>query len=202
MTSRLRGDRQQRDSGFSLVEMLVVVMLLGVISAMVMTMVIQATKTAAKQENQTHTLSSAKVALERITREIRGANSLVTTTPQEVAFVTRTTTQRTATRILVRTTGTAKDLVQMDAVTDIATGAAISSGTTVILGGLAGGNSEAVFTYYAGDYYGEGHPQTVALSPPSPATARTIGVRVRLDRDFGAPSFDLYQVVSIRNLET
>jgi prepilin-type N-terminal cleavage/methylation domain-containing protein len=198
VTRRLR---QQRDEGFSLVEMLVTLVLLGVVSGLVMTMVIQASKTAARQNDQTYTLTAAKVALERITRDIRGANSLTTTDPREVAFVTRTTTTRKATRVYVRTTGTATELLQRDTTTDINTGAAISDSTKVIVGGMQVGQSDAVFTYYAGDYYGEGDTRTVALSPATPASTRTIGVRVRLYRKYSAPPFDLYQVVSIRNLE-
>ena len=189
------------ERGFTLVETLVVMLLLAIIGTILTSSMIQAMRTASKQEDQTRTLNAAKVALERLTRELRGANSLVTTTAQEVAFVTRTEGVRRETRILARVTATGTELVQLDETSDLTTGAALGSKEKVLLGGLATGRSEAVFTYYAGDYYGEGDPRTLALNPATPGAARTIGVRVRVLRAHGAAPLELYQVVSVRNLE-
>jgi prepilin-type N-terminal cleavage/methylation domain-containing protein len=197
---RLRERRD--DAGFTLAEMLVVIVLVGIVGRIVMSVTITSMKTASRQEDHTRTLNAAKVALERMTREIRGANSLTATDEREVAFVTRTGGVRRATRIYARLSGSNTELVQQDVRTDLATGAALGTTERVVLGGLAVGRSEAVFTYYAGDYYGEGDASTVALSPATPGAARTIGVRVRLLRGYGAAPLELYQVVSVRNLES
>ena len=194
-------DRRRDQAGFTLVEMLVVLMLVGVVGSVVMSVTVQAMRTASRQEDQTRTLTAAKVGLERMTRELRGANSLITTGAREVAFVTRTGGVRRQTRIFARTTATGTELVQEDQLSDPTTGVPTSTSTRVVLGGLAVGRSEALFTYYAGDYYGEGDPRTSALNPPTPGATRTVGIRVRLLRAHGAAPLELYQVVSVRNLE-
>lgn len=198
--SRFR--RAREDAGFTLVELLVVLMLVGAVSSIVMSVTITAMRTASRQEDHTRTLTAAKVGLERITREIRSANSLTTTDSREIAFVTRANNVRTATRIYARVVGSTTELVQEQVKSDLTTGAALGTTTRVVLGGLAVGRSEALFTYYAGDYYGEGATGTVALSPATPGSARTVGIRVRLIRQNGAAPLELYQVVSVRNLET
>ena len=198
--SRVRRDRD--DAGFTLAELLVVLMLVGAVGSILMSITITSFKAASRQDDQTRTLTAAKVALERITREIRSANSLTTTNNREVAFVTRANNVRTATRIYARVSGSSTELVQDQAKSDLTTGASLGSTSRVVLGGLAVGRSEALFTYYAGDYYGEGAAGTVALSPATPGSARTIGIRVRLIRQNGVPPLELYQVVSVRNLET
>lgn len=193
--------RPSQDYGFTLVEMLVVMMLLAIVGSIIMSITITSMKTAAKQEDQTRTLSASKVALERVTREIRSANSMTVSQPREVAFVTRADGVRRETRIFVREVGAATELVQSESTSDLTTGAAIGTSEQIVLGGLAHGSSEAVFRYYAGDYYGENDPQTVELLPAAPGDVRTVGVRVRLHRGYGASPIELYQLVSIRNLE-
>lgn len=200
--SRLRRATGADDGGFTLVELLVAMMLMLLVGGVLTNSIISAFKTTSRQEDRTRTLVASKVALERLTREVRGANSLVTTAPREIAFVTRAAGVRRETRIIVRTTSAGTDLVQRDARTSLVDGSSLGTSETIVLGGLAVGRSEAVFRYYAGDYYGEGNASTVELTAPvSAGDVRTIGVRVRLNRLHGDAPFELYQLVSIRNLE-
>lgn len=197
MRRRLQGD----DSGFTLVEVLVAMMLTLVVGGIVSQVLITSTRVTAKQVNQTETLNSAKIAMERITREIRGANSMVNASPRGLGFVATHGSVRTATTLEVVTTATGTELRQTDVRTDLAT-ATTATTTRLVLGGLAVGQSDAVFTYTDGAAV----PLTPASTAPAPVTyspgdVKAVGARVLVRRSGGSPPIELYQLVSIRNLE-
>jgi prepilin-type N-terminal cleavage/methylation domain-containing protein len=68
----MRRDPAQ-DDGFTLVEVLVVLMLLGVVSTMIMSITIGATRAAVVRRTRRGPSTQSKVAMERMTRDIRGA---------------------------------------------------------------------------------------------------------------------------------
>lgn len=200
MTDPLRRNSAGRDRGFTLIEMLVTVTILSVVGAIISNITITSMKTARWQEDKTRTLNQAKTAMERVTREIRGANSMTAASPRALTLVTKTGTIRREVNIAVVTTTAGTELRQTVTRSDAATADPATITTSTVLGGLAVGNSEAVFTYADG----AGVPLTALPTTPvsySPENVKTIGVRVLLRRQNGAPPTELYQLVSIRNLE-
>lgn len=194
-------DDRRDEAGFTLIEVLVAMMLALVIGGIVSQVLITSTRVAAKQVDQTETLNSAKVAMERMTREVRGANSMTTAADRRIQFVATHAGIRTATTLEVVTTGTKTELRQTDQRTDLAA-ATTTTTTRTILGGLAVGRSDAVFTYTDG----AGTPLLPANPAPAPVTynagdAKTVGIRVLVRRAGSSPPIELYQLVSIRNLE-
>jgi prepilin-type N-terminal cleavage/methylation domain-containing protein len=194
--SRRRGD----DEGLTLVELLVVVMLLSIVSTVLTSSMIGALHAARKQDDQTRTLVEAKVAMERITREIRGANALTACAPRSMSFtMTRDNVRTAITYRVSAASATTSEILQDKTVTNLATGITQTSQTRV-LGGLAIGRADAVFTY--NDANGTPlAPQTATPETYNPGAAKTIGLRVLMRRINGAPSIQLYQLVSLRNFE-
>jgi prepilin-type N-terminal cleavage/methylation domain-containing protein len=193
-----RGSEQ--DSGFSLVELLVVIVLLGIVGTVTTAGVVNALRTTRVQTDETGTLESAKVAIERVTREIRGANALVTCQPRTMAFTYTQANVRTAITFTVTAdSANASELTQDKTVTDLASGAATTTHTRV-LGGLAIGASDAVFTYADA---GGTALAAQSMSPESynPGAVKSVGVKILMRRIGGRPSIQLYQLVSIRNFE-
>lgn len=189
--------RREGDGGFTLIEMLVTIMLTSVVGAIVSSVMISSMKTARWQEEETRALGQAKVAMERMTRDVRGANSLMTTTPRQVSLVETHEGVRRFTTLEVVTSGSTSEIRRTQVRRDLATGAE-STTTRTVLGGLAVGASEAVFTYTDGG----GSPLPQALDGTYQAgDVRTIGIRVLMKRETSDKKQELYQLVSIRNLE-
>lgn len=196
--------RREGDAGFTLIEMLVVVMLLGVVGSLITSIMITSMRTARWQEEKSRSLVAAKTAMERVTREVRGANSMVTATPRALTLVTKQgTVRRQVTLAVVEQDGNV-ELTQTVERDDLATAEAGTLTTTVVLGGLAVGQSEAVFTYADGS----GTPLTPlpAVNPQDPVTynpaaVNTVGIRIVIRRGSSSETTELYQLVSIRNLE-
>jgi prepilin-type N-terminal cleavage/methylation domain-containing protein len=196
----MRRDRRCQDEGFSLVELLVVIILMGIVGTVITNSVVSATRAARTQDDETRTLVTAKIAMERITREIRGANALVMCQPRTMSFTMTRNNIRTAITFRVDTaSATSSEINEAKTTTDLATGVSTTT-TTKVLGGLAIGASDAVFSYADAD----GATLTPeSLSPESynPGAAKTVGVKVLMRRINGSPSVQLYQLVSIRNFE-
>ena len=194
--------RAQRDgdAGVTLVELMVVIVLMGIIGTVIVNTIISATRVTRTQDDETRTLVMAKVAMERITREIRGANALTDCQPRSMSFTMTQGNIRTAiTFKVVAASTTSSEITEDKTTTDLATSTSSTSHTKV-LGGLAIGASDAVFTYNDG----AGDPLAAeSMSPESynPGAAKTIGVRVLMRRINGSPSIQLFQLVSIRNFE-
>lgn len=66
----------QHDAGYSLVEMLVVVVILGVVSAVVSAAIISSLRVQQVTESNVTSMAGARTAVERMSRDIRTANPL------------------------------------------------------------------------------------------------------------------------------
>lgn len=64
----------QTEDGFTLPELLITTLLMGIVSLILFTTTSSLTQTAARTESRSQTLSSARTALERIARDLRAAN--------------------------------------------------------------------------------------------------------------------------------
>ena len=76
---RLRLDeaRARRDSGVTLIELLVTMMLLAVVSTLVLTAVIQASRVLTQNDDENTGLQDAKVIMDRLGRDVREARAVV-----------------------------------------------------------------------------------------------------------------------------
>ena len=195
--ARLHGDR---DAGLTMIELVVTMLLMSIVGTILTSAMVNSMKVTRVQEDATRTLIDAKVAMERITREIRGANALTACRPRTMSFTTTVGNVRTATTFTVQaSSATSSEIAEDTVTTDLATGTTKTAHRKV-LGGLAIGVSDAVFSYNDA----AGNPLTAeSLSPESynAGAAKTIGVKVLMRRINGHPAIQLYQLVSIRNFE-
>lgn len=191
---RLRRD----DTGFSLVEVLVSIVLASIVGSIVTSVMITSTKTARWQEAETRALGQAKVAMERMTRDVRGANSLTATTPRKISLVETHAGVRSFTTLEVVTDGETSEIRRTQTRRVLATGAETVD-VRKVLGGLAVGRSDAVFSYTDGG----GVPLTAAADGSfAHGDARTITIKVLMRREHSDKLQELSQLVSIRNLES
>ena len=87
MLTRLRSSRSgRRDAGYSLVEMLVVVVILGVVSAVVSAAIISSLRVQQVTESNVTSMAGARTAIERMSRDIRTANPLRTAQANVISF--------------------------------------------------------------------------------------------------------------------
>jgi MSHA biogenesis protein MshO len=76
--------RRAEDAGFTLVEVLVVVVLLGVVGAVFASTVIQATRVDDRTRTRADAQYAVSLAIERLTKEVRVAAPLVSVSPTQV----------------------------------------------------------------------------------------------------------------------
>jgi prepilin-type N-terminal cleavage/methylation domain-containing protein len=81
---RLQRARLEGDRGFSLVELLVVIMLVGVVSTIAMNAVISGMRTTEKGNGRVAALADLQKGVERISREVRVASPIVAATASEL----------------------------------------------------------------------------------------------------------------------
>jgi len=74
------------DAGYSLVEMLVVVVILGVVSAVVSAAIISSLRVQQVTESNVTSMAGARTAIERMSRDIRTANPLRTAQANVISF--------------------------------------------------------------------------------------------------------------------
>lgn len=216
--------RAKGDAGFTLAELTVVVMLLGVVGTIVMSTLISSMRQAVEQEDRTRTLNEAKVAMERVTREIRGANEIKINEPSRLRFEIRFEDSR---GVVVRTTtlevvpvNDDRWLRQTHSDYVVNTGVTEAPRVRKVLGGLEVGRSQAFFCYGTGDGKpiqlglatepGSSDPdlnncvydrEPAAWRKPTPSETRTIEVKIRIKQQGEGKAARLNQLVSVRNLE-
>src|SRR5690349_4395235 len=71
LTKRLR-----RDDGFSLIELLVVMMLLGIVSAIVSVTLTSTMRTTRQAQNRAYSAEAVQTQLERVARDVRVADPI------------------------------------------------------------------------------------------------------------------------------
>jgi Tfp pilus assembly protein PilE len=194
---RLAGHAEE---GLTLVELLITMILMSIVGGIITASMVNAMKVTRTQDDETRTLTNAKVAMERMTREIRGANALTSCQPRSMSFTMTQNNVRTAITFVVQAaSATSSEIQETKTVTNLVTNTSTTS-TTKVLGGLAIGVSDAVFTY--SDAAGNAlTPQSLTPESYNPGAAKTIGLKVLMRRINGSPSIQLYQLVSIRNFE-
>lgn len=174
--------RSSREDGFTLVELLTTLAVSAVVMAFVTGTVIHALRSQERQTSRVQALNDVKLAFERTTRDLRGADPLRLAGNDEVLLDVRSATGATRT-FTYRNVG--DELV----VTDAATGQ-----PRTLVGGLDSGLR--VFRYHLVD--GSTATGEVAVDARS---VRSITMHLRVEPD-GAPSaVDLESRVVLRNAD-
>jgi prepilin-type N-terminal cleavage/methylation domain-containing protein len=111
-------DRRRRDQGFTLVELLVVMVLMGVVGGVVVNAVTTSLRSASSTTARVTALHELEIGLQRITRDLRAADPLVLSTSAAYATDLGAEIDRSGSRREVRFTLTTVDgqqrVMQMD----------------------------------------------------------------------------------------
>lgn len=175
---RASGRRLQGEDGVTLVELLTAMVVSSVVLAFVAGTVISALAAQRRQTAQVAALNGAKLAFERVTRDIRGAD------PLQVAALDRI-------RLDVREEGGTIRTVTYERVGNglVATEAATGQARTLV-GDLAPGQSLFLF------HFTDGSTGTGALDPRS---VQSVTVRLQLEPHGAGRVVDLANRVVVRN---
>ena len=88
LTRRLRNSESQGDAGFTLVELLVSIVILGVVSAIVSVAIISSLRTSRVAEANVLSATEARIVLERTSLDIRTADPLVSASANSITLDT------------------------------------------------------------------------------------------------------------------
>lgn len=194
MSQRLR-----REEGFTVVELLVVIVLLGIVMSIATGSVITALQSQRRQVDQTHRLNEAKIAFERVTRDLRAANPLLQAEEDEVRMqITVDDLRRTVTYTLEPSAAGGQLLRLTEQRQDLSTNPATDLGTTdrVMLDRIMLPAGTPLFAF--ANSAEEALPCTAAM-PVSAADVWSVTLRLRLEpRESPAP-IDLDSTVHLRN---
>jgi prepilin-type N-terminal cleavage/methylation domain-containing protein len=176
------GRRLGADDGFTLVELLTVMAVSSVVVAFVAGTVVHALRTQDRQLDQVAALNDTKLAFERVTRDLRGAD------PLRVAALDRIRLD-----VLgaggVRRTLTYQRSGDALAVTDAATGQ-----TRTLVAGLAPG--PPLFRFHLDD-----GTTVTGEQPLDPRRVRSVTVHLQVDPEGPATGVDLETRVVVRNAD-
>jgi prepilin-type N-terminal cleavage/methylation domain-containing protein len=140
MTTRILLAHDRTDGGFTLTEMLVVIVLFGIIGAIVTTASITGLRQQSQLQNRSDVLAQARTALERIDRDIRSANPLLAATSTQLVLsevspsLTRTVTYAVSSHKLVASE------------TDTTTAGVTTTSRNVLLSNLLNSAANPLFT--------------------------------------------------------
>lgn len=85
MLSRFRNE----DGGFTLVELLVAIVLLGIVGGVTTTGLVQSFRTSERAQNRIQAFNELQIGMERITRELRAADPVVSAGGNEILLDVR-----------------------------------------------------------------------------------------------------------------
>jgi prepilin-type N-terminal cleavage/methylation domain-containing protein len=219
-----RQQRRRDERGMTLVELMVVLMMTSIVSALVYAVLIDSTKVAARADNSTRAENSGRLALRAMSQDIRaavqirGASSTTACTtgltypagfttcvgflvPHEVSASAATTTVAPGTKPIACpysniTYGLTAGVIREDRTDYNASCTATSSFTgKTVLAGVDNTAAQALFTFY--DTYGNrlGVSDTVAAYQE----AGSVLVQVYLNYQKGAPDISLMTTAALRN---
>lgn len=205
------------EEGFTLPELLITTLLMGIVSLILFTTTTSLTQTAARTEARSQTLSSARTALERIARDLRAANPV-----DELAAGTPTSLYDSTVSFKVYCASGLNCTDQLRATTYRVSGnrlEAVSGATTTVLqgpegsstlsdslrrGAIVNSSSEPVFEYYRRDGSKIATSNVASVGIPSTyfrdCTKKVkIHLKVRAQANEPSQVVDLVTTVTLRN---
>jgi prepilin-type N-terminal cleavage/methylation domain-containing protein len=216
--------RRRNENGMSLIELMVVLMMTSIVSALVYAVLIDSTKVAARADNSTRAENSGRLALRSMSQDIRAAvqirGSSSTTAcasgltypagfatcvgflvPHEVSASATTTTVAGSTKPIACpysniTYGLKSGVIREDRTDYNASCAATNSFTgKAVLASVSNTAAQPLFTFY--DIYGNrlGASDTVAAYQE----AGSVSMQVYLNYQKGAPDISLVSTAALRN---
>lgn len=157
------------DEGFTLIELLVVCTLTVVVGAIAANAMITGMATTQRQSSRTEALNEVKKTFERVTRDVRGANPLITAQGDELKVREEHDGIRRTTRYYLD----GDHLVSFVERSNISTGASLGDSTSVVLRDIDVPADHQIFRYFdssgdeleanAGGYYSTGATAIVEL---------------------------------------
>lgn len=177
-----RGARDA-EGGFTLVELLTAIAVSLVVIAVITGSVINALQTQRRQVAQVDALNAAKLAFERITRDVRAADPLLIAEPDRVRMEVERDGQR---RVVTYWLADGRVLVEDGAGAD----------PRRLVEGVAPAASRPLFTFHLFD-----GTEVVGTAVADPRRVRSITVGLRVTRPEAGEVVDLTNRVLIRNAE-
>lgn len=183
--------RARDEDGFTVVELLVAMMLMGVIMAIAGSAVVTSLQTQRRQLAQLTTLNDAKLGLERMSRDVRGANPLgptLSTTQVDLRLVVGAQARALTYRLV------GDELRVDERVTDVTSGALISDPPERrLIDGVVPASGTGIFRFF--DIGGNELTGSVTA-----AAVHSVELRLRVQRPEAGP-VDLNERVLLRNAE-
>lgn len=177
------GDAREPEGGFTLVELLTAISVSLVVMGVVTGVVVNAVQTQRRQVAQVDALNAAKVAFERITRDVRAADPLRVAEPNRVRMdVERDGRVRTVTYRLVDGRVLAEDGANAD--------------PRALVDGVVPDGSRPLFTFHLFD-----GTEVSGEAVADPRMVHSITVALRVLRPEAGEVVDLENRVLIRNAE-
>jgi prepilin-type N-terminal cleavage/methylation domain-containing protein len=169
----------ERDAGFSLTELLIVIVLTGIIGSIVLTVVTTGLHQQTKVEDRNDSLAQARTALQRIDRDVRSANPLTAACPDgtRLSMTEVGTTTTGVTYSVIQQSATRYELVADQVSVDSCDAPLTPTSRTVLLTNLVNTASSPVFAYADGMVI-----VSVQVQPPSltqPVVLSDGGVELR-----------------------
>lgn len=191
--------RKSEDGGFTLVEMSIVLLILGVIGAIATSSVIQSMKTTDRGQKRVFGLADVQNAVERMSREIRAADPVETSSSSSSVSVRvhrngrcqRYTYALVGTELRQTLERLSPDPGVFNECTSVVAGSTV---TTVLVRGLTNGSTTPLFTYLA-----DTAPATTAAT--TPAAVRSVVIDARSGMS-GTTPLQVRTSVQIRNFDT
>jgi len=198
--------RLRPDEGVSLVEMLIAMLIALVVGGVAMQSVVANLQSQRRLTDQTRVLTDAKVALERMTRDLRGANPLDAAGPAAATMsIVRAGQRRTVSYWLCPTgvvcalsaaTPAGTQLIADERTRNVTTGAVVADPPAqVLLTGVAMPAGVGTFRYSQAD----GTALTGTLTPAQLANVRLVTARVRMPIGPATNAVDLENQIMLRN---
>jgi prepilin-type N-terminal cleavage/methylation domain-containing protein len=159
--------RNERDGGFTLTELLVVITLTGIIGLIVGTAVITGLRQQTKVQDRSNALADARTALQRVDRDVRSANPLVLACATQIEVKEVGTTTTTLTYSVIDQTSGRKQLVVDQAAPTGACGSAVTpTSRKVLVSDLVNTSTSPVFTFSPGTVTTSIQVQPTTLAQP------------------------------------
>ena len=207
LTSALRRQRDGRDEGFTLVELLVTMFVLGILGAMVLSISISALKTSRTTQNRVVGTSQAQAATERISKDLRSADPLVAADANDVTAKVYRSGHCEIHRWYVSGGSLLQDTQKYGASTNCATASGTPSAVTTqtLVQTVLNGATTPIFTFARWDTTAN-PPALFTMPAPVPAANVSLVDRVTVVIDASQPENHapvvVQSAVDLRNVVT